>query len=153
MFIYRLKNCICVALALVFSLFIGVSVKTANVSRLSALEGARTFFLDSASSQALMKTELILSDLNKVKGECVSFALDTYEGGRYALSDDIASAIAEEFDAKILLREACAGVTSYYCYTPRWGDTILIENQPINLHVAVSNERCAVGAPIIFGGF
>lgn len=153
MFIYRLKNCICVALALVFSLFIGVSVKTANVSRLSALEGERSFFLGSASSQAHIKTELRLPDLNKVKGECVSFALEGYEGGRYSLSEDIVSAIAETFEAKILFKETCAGVTSYYCYTPRWQDTILIEGQPINLHVAVSNERCAVGAPIIFGGF
>ena len=153
MFIYRLKNCICVALALVFSLFIAVGVKTANISRFSALEGERTFFLGSASSQALIKTELRLSDLNKVKGECVSFALEDYEGGMYLLSEDIASAIAEEFDAKILFKETCANVTSYYCYTPRWQDTILIEGQPINLHVAVSNERCAVGAPIIFGGF
>ena len=153
MFIHRLKNCICVGLALVFSLFIAVSVKTANISRLSALEGERTFFLGSASSQALIKTELRLSDLNKVKGECVSFALETCEGGRYLLSEDIASAIAEKFEAKILFKETCAGVTSYYCYTPRWQDTILIEGQPINLHVAVSNERCAVGAPIIFGGF
>ena len=153
MFIHRLKNCICVGLALVFSLFIAVSVKTANISRLSVLEGERTFFLGSASSQALIKTELRLSDLNKVKGECVSFALEDYEGGRYLLSEDIASAIAEEFDAKILFKETCAGVTSYYCYTPRWQDTILIEGQPINLHVAVSNERFAVGAPIIFGGF
>ena len=153
MFIHRLKNFICVALALIFSLLIAVSIKTANVFRLSALEGERTFFLGSASSQALIKTELILSDLSKVKGECVSFALETYEGGRYLLSDDIASAIAEEFDAKILIKEEVADVTSYYCYTPRWGDEILLAGQPINLHVAVSKTQCAVGTPIIFGGF
>ena len=153
MFLYRLKNFIYVAVAVVFSLLVFMAMKTANVSRLSSIQGERVFFLDSASSQGLMKEELSLVELGRVKGECVSFSLNTYEGGRYALSEDIAQAIAKEFDAKILLKEEIAGGTSYYCYTSRWQDHILIEGQIINLHVAVSNGQCSVGAPIIFGGF
>ena len=153
MFLYRLKNFTCAVIAIIFSLFIAISVKATNVSRLSSIEGNRTFFLDSASSQGLMKTEVTLSELGRVKGECVSFSLMGYKGGRYASNEEVAESIIKEFDAKILIIEEIAGVTSYYCYTPYWPEGILIEGQRINLHVAVSNGQCTVGTPIIFGGF
>ena len=120
----------------------------ATAKELCKMEG----YFVGISSGAAVAAAIEIAKRPENKGKNIVTILPD-EGGRYLLSEDIASAIAEEFDAKIVLVETCAGVTSYYCYTPRWQDTILIEGQPINLHVAVSNERCAVGAPIIFGGF
>ncbi len=151
MFVYRLKKFIRAALALAVALFVCVAVKTANVSKLSALEGERTFFLNSASSQGLMKTELAFSELGKVTGEFVVLAVN--KGDRYALSEEIARFMAEKFDAKILLQETTADVISYYCYTPRWQENIFVRGYVVNLHIAVSKDRVVVGTPIIFGGF
>ena len=153
MFWYSVKKCICAAVAVVFSLLLAVGIRAVNVSKFSAIEGERTFFLDSASSQALIKTELALSDLGRVKGECVSFSIHTYEGGRYALSEEIAVEIAARYGAEIQCIEECAGVTSYYAYTARWQEYMLVDGKPVNLHIAVSKEECVVGTPIIFGGF
>ena len=137
---------------LVSTLF-GIGIKAANVSKLSDLSGARTFFLDSADSQALMKAELSLSDLGRVKGECVRFSVNSYAGGRYAASDDIAASIAARYGAEILVVEECAGVISYYAYVKSWGERISVGGKPVNLHIAISKEECVVGTPIIFGGF
>lgn len=149
MFIHRLKIFLFTVLAVIFSLLIGCGIKVVNLSRLSSLQGDRTFFLDSASSQGLMKKQLSLVDLSRVKGESISFFIDVNDGGRYALSEEI----IKSFNAKILFIEETAGVTSYYCYTPLWQDGLLIKGQSVNLHVAVSVDRCTVGTPIIFGGF
>ena len=97
---YRLKNFICVSLSCLLCLLLGVGVKAANVSRLSALKGERTYFLDSASSQGLSKTELSFAELGRVKGECVQFDLQAYEGGRYATNEEIVQSILRKFQAK-----------------------------------------------------
>lgn len=153
MFVYRLKNFIRALLAIAFSLLVALCVRAANVSRLSSIEGKRTFFLDSASSQGLQKEALSLGELSRVKGECVSFALDEYKGGRYASSEQLAETLAREFDAEILIKEEACGVTSYYCHTALWQDEIFVEGQAINLHIAIGEKNCVVGAPIIFGGY
>lgn len=150
---YSVKKFVYLAAAVAFSLALAIGIRAVSVSKLSAIKGERTFFLDSASSQALMKTELALSDLGRVKGECVSFAINTFDGGRYALSEDIATEIATRYGAEIQFIEECAEVTSFYAYTARWQDFILVGGKPVNLHIAVSKEKCVVGTPIIFGGF
>ncbi len=153
MFFYRVKNFICVALAVLFCLFFAVGAKSASVTRLAEIEGKRTYFLDSASSQGLRKERLALSDLTRVKGECVFTEISTYDGGRYLSNEEIACEIAARYGAEVLIREEIDGVVSYYAYTPRWQDSLYINGKKINLHIAFGEERLAVGTPIIFDGF
>lgn len=150
---YRFKNFICVSVACLFCLLFGLGVKAANVSRLSVLKGERTYFLDSASSQGLRKTELSLAELGRVKGECVQFNLKTYEGGRYETSEKIAQSILDKFQAKLLFTEEVGGIVSYYAYTPLWQDGLFLQGERVNLHIALSQTRCVVGTPVIFGGY
>ncbi|MBR2320538.1 MAG: YwmB family TATA-box binding protein [Clostridia bacterium] len=153
MFFYRLKNVICVALAVLFCLFFAVGVKAVNITRLADIEGRRIYFLDSASSQGLRKESLTVSDLTRVKGECVFTEISAYEGGRYLSNEEIAVEIATRYGAEILIKEEVDGIISYYAYTPRWQDGLYISGKKINLHIAIREENLAVGTPIIFDGF
>ena len=150
---YRLKNFICVSLSCLLCLLLGVSVKAANVSRLSVLKGERTYFLDSASSQGLSKTELSFAELGRVKGECVQFDLQAYEGGRYATNEEIVQSILRKFQAKTRFVEEVNGMVSYYAYTPLWQGGLLLQGERVNLHIAISSSHCVVGTPVIFGGY
>ncbi len=138
-FIKLSKACLVCAL-------VGIGLKAMNATKLSALEGERTYFLDSPSSQALIKTELSLFELARVKGECVSFE---YEGTMSALSEEILS----KYDAELQFIEEVDGIISYYAYTPLWREGLQINGYTVNLHIALSQARCVVGTPIIFGGF
>lgn len=149
----RLKNFICVSLSCLFCLLLGVGVKAANVSRLSALKGERTYFLDSASSQGLSKTELSFAELGRVKGECVQFDLQAYEGGRYATNEEIVQSLLRKFQAKTRFVEEVNGTVSYYAYTPLWQDGLILRGERVNLHIAISSSYCVVGTPVIFGGY
>ena len=153
MLAYRLKNVICVALAVIFCLFFAVGVKAAAVTRLADIPGKRVYFLDSPSSQGLRKERLTIADLTRVKGECVFTEISAYDGGRYLAKEKIACKIAARYGAEILLIEETDGIVSYYAYTPNWQDGLHIDGVKINLHIAVEKERLAVGTPIIFDGF
>ena len=153
MFLYRLKNFICVALAVLFCLFFAVGVKGMSITRLAEIEGERTYFLDSASSQGLRKEYLTLADLTRVKGECVFTEISTYQGGRALTNEEIAQEIAAFYEAEILFIEEACGAVSYYAYTKRWQDGLYINGVKINLHIAVGKDTLAVGTPIIFDGF
>ena len=153
MFVYRVKNFICVAFAVIFSLFFAVGVKAVSVTRLADIEGKRVYFLDSASSQGLRKESLSFVDLTRVKGECVFTEISTYDRGRYLTKEEIAQEIATRYDAKILFTEEVDGVVSYYAYTTRWQGCIDLNGVKINLHIAVGKGNLAVGTPIIFDGF
>lgn len=150
---YRLKNFVFISVACLFCLSVGVGVKIMNLSRLSELKGERTYFLDSASSQCLLKTQLTLSEIGRVKGECVQFDLQNYDGGRYATSEEIARNILERYKAKTLLTEEVDRIVSYYAYTPLLQGGLFLQGVRINLHIAISQTRCVVGTPVIFGGY
>ena len=149
---YRLKNFICVAIAVLFCLFFAVGVKAVSVTRFAGIEGKRIYFLDSASSQGLRKESLSVADLTRVKGECVFTEISAYEGGRYLTNEEIAEEIALCYGAEILFTEEADGVVFYYAYTARWQDGLYINGVKINLHIAVGKVNLAVGTPIIFDG-
>ena len=153
MFAYRLKNFICVTLAVLFALFFAVGVKSATVTRFADLEGERVYFLDSASSQGLRKETLSIADLTRVKGECVFAEISTFNGGMSLTKEELAQNIAAHYGGEILFQEETCGVVSYYAYTPRWQGGLYINGVKINLHIAVGEDRLAVGTPIIFDGF
>ncbi len=153
MFFYRWRNFICVVLAVGVCLFTAFCVRAVNIVRLADLKGERTFYLDSASSQGLRKNSLTVFELHRVKGECVRLDLSAKDGGRYANNQEFALKIIRAYDAEILFKEEVCGQVSYYCYTPRFDNGLLLYGQRVNFHVAVGESVCVVGTPIIFDGF
>ena len=157
----KLKTFVYLLIASVLFLGCVVCFRAANVSRFSVWEGRRTFFLDSASSQSLIKTELSIFDVFRIKGESVQISIEEYDGGKYAnkknidgqVRDEIAQAIAEEYGAYPLFKESVCGIDSYYFYSLELPFGIELNGKKVNLHVAVAEDYVAIGTPIIFGGF
>ena len=73
------------------------------------------------------------------------------ESTRYA--GDRAEELIASFDASVCFVEEAAGVTNYYCYTPRLGHGIALFGHTVNLHIAVGDGYTAAGTPIVFGGY
>ena len=140
------------ALAVVFAVFCFLWCMQA--CRFSSAVGEdRVFYLQSASSQGLRKETLSIADLTRVKGECVFAEISIFNGGMSLTKEEIAQNIAARYGGEILFQEETCGVVSYYAYTPRWQDGLYINGVKINLHIAVGEDRLAVGTPIIFDGF
>lgn len=147
-----LKNFIKLTLAVAFSLACLFCVKSAHLSRLSFLQGERAYYLDSLSSQSLVKTKLTAWDLFRVQGESVCFEIKE-EKGEKGEKEAFARSLVAKLDGEILFIEEIAGTRSYYAYVPKWGQGITLYGKQVNLHIALSEENCKVGTPIIFGGF
>lgn len=145
-------NFIKLSLALIFSLALCFCVKAAYTSKLSFLQGERAYYLDSRSSQSLIKTNLTAWDLFRVKGESVCFTL-TEETETTETTEDFARSLVSCYGGEILFTEEIDGTVSYYAYIPTWGQGIALYGKQVNLHIAVSSNTCKVGTPIIFGGF
>ena len=139
------KNFIKTTLALALVLIFVVFTRTVCVSRFSQVEGERTFYLRSASSQAGIKERLHVTDLFSVKGESISFACESEE--------ECLRSLLSRYQARVAFVEEADGVRSYYCATAKWSDGVSIEGIFVNLHIAFGESRCVVGAPLIFGGF
>ena len=148
MFGWKWKNFIGTLAAAAFAAAICFGIAAANICKLSAIDGARTYYLDSSSSQSLQKDELIFQDLFRVRGESVRF---TRPDGVSA--ETLARQTAETLGGEILFTENACGTVSYYGYAPKLGESICLYGKQVNFHIAVGGAECAVGRPIIFGGF
>ena len=131
-----------------FFTFVCLCLRAQNISRFSAFEGERTFYLRSCSSQALVKTRLNFFDAFLVKGESVRRVVETEK-----TPCQIAKEIAEFYGAEILFVEEACGVSSIYGHTFAWRESVYISGAMVNLHIAIEGNRLIVGRPIIFGGF
>ena len=150
---YRLKGFVCALLAVMIGIGCCILVKASNLTRLSDIEGTRTYFLDSASSQGLQKTTLSLLDMTRVKGECVQTELVAYTDGKTLSKEDIAEEITQKYNAEVVFFEEVGGILSCYAYVADWSDGVWLYGKKVNLHVAVGEACLSVGTPIIFGGF
>lgn len=119
---------------------------TLSVCKLSALSGKRTFYLYSKSSQATITQTLPLLELHQIKGESVAFALQ--ENPQTLLEN-----ILQRYGAKVEFIEQIGDSVSYYCYTKKWSNTLILKGKAVNLHIAIDTASAVVGTPIIFGGF
>jgi len=131
--------------SLSLALFLLLFVRGISIARFPLEEGRREFYLRSSSSQALVKQTLSLGDLFCVKGEKVSFACENEE--------ETLAVLLARYEAQVLFIEEAGGVRSYYCVSEKWQDGVRLNGVFINLHIAFDGERCALGLPIIFGGF
>ena len=145
--IRRIKALLATAAALAIVCGIGMGIYVVNACKLHSIDGERVFYLDSASSQGLRKEELALRDFARIRGESVRFALNGESG------EETAARLIAEYGATVAFTEEVSGVKSYYCYIPKWEDGLELNGKRINFHVAISQEECAVGTPIIFDGF
>lgn len=142
----RWKNALrCGAAAALTFLFLFV-VKGANSVQLSKTQGERTYFLCSASSQAWQKSTLTAGELSLKQGESVCFLTEES-------AESLRDQLLQDYRAVLVKEEGCLDVVSYYCYAAELGDGLIIDGKRVNLHIAVGQGRCAVGTPILFGGF
>ncbi len=145
MVLRKWKGCLYAFAAAIVATAAFAFVYAANVSKLCAYEGKHVYYLDSASSQSLQKTELCGLDFLRVRGESVYI-----EG---AQGEDFVRKVLQEERARVLWVEEVCGVTSYYCYTPTRRESVFLFGRRVNLHVAVSDNGCVIGCPMIFGGY
>lgn len=145
--VYRVKSFVCLLFALAFCLLACVGVRAQHTAKFTCLKGERTFYLDSASSQGLRKTQLSIWDIPRVKGECVRMELGDKDGGRYAME------LISSFGGEVLFIEEACGRTSYYAYAQGFGEGLFLYGKRVNLHVAVGDGVIVLGTPIIFDGF
>ena len=128
--------CACV----IFLLLIG-ALRLQNTFPLSALTGERTYYLDSLSSQAVLKKRLRFSEIFRVKGQSVKLE------GRVDVQE-----IASRYGATLVKTERLENVVSYYYFID--GKTgVCVDGTIVNLHIAVSKNQTVVGVPFIFGSF
>ncbi len=131
--------------SLALALFLLLFVRGISITRFPLEQGGREFYLRSSSSQALVKQTLSLGDLFCLKGEKVSFACENEE--------ETLAVLLARYKAQVLFIEEAGGVRSYYCVSGKWQDGVRLNGVFVNLHIAFDGECCALGAPIIFGGF
>lgn len=146
MFFNRLRAFVALLVAVSVSLLFGFATRARRVSKFADISGERVFYLYSASSQAKCVSSLSVLDMFCVKGESVAFVSET-DG------ETVVRELISRYGAEIVLREEAGGVISYYAYTPAWGERVCVNGKAVNLHIAVRENACAVGSPIIFGGF
>ncbi len=96
---------------------------------------------DSAAPVLVTRAPLRDKLLRAVAGESVRYAGDRVQE------------LLAEFSAQVRFLEEAGGVTNHYCYTPLLAGETWLYGQRVNLHIACSGERTAVGTPLIFGGF
>ena len=145
MFLLRLKNFIATAGALLLALSFVFFSQVLSVSRFASLDGERSFYLKSTSSQAIVKQKLAPWEVFAIKGESIVFPCEDRE--------ETLAALTKKYGAKILFEEDASGSISYYCITSRWSDGIKVNGVFVNLHIAFNGKQCAVGSPLLFGGF
>lgn len=132
--------------AIALCLLFGGGRYATNCVVLQKTAGERVFYLDSASSQGLIKSELRFCDLSRIRGESVSFTHQTEP-------QSLALQIFQEYGGEVVFVERVGDVLSYYGYADGLKNALCLDGCAVNLHVAVTDGRCVVGTPIIFGGF
>lgn len=103
-----------------------------------------TLYLGANSSSLAVRSQHAVWD--KLTAERVAGESTCYVGNRY-------EELKQRFCAELLFEERVGDIVNYYLYSARLGDPVFINGYAVNLHVAVNEERTAVGTPLIFGGF
>lgn len=137
-------------IAALFSLVLLLGVGVGNSVKLSELEGRKTYYLYSASSQAVIKSSIGLGDMPFLKGECVE--VDGVFRSK-AEENAFVDKVLARYGAVVCFVEKVQGVVSYYAYSPELYAGVRLKGDEVNLHIAVSEGRAVVGSPIIFGGY
>ncbi len=144
MFLARLKNFIATTGALLLALFLLLCIWVPSRDTFHGIEGKRTYYLYSPSSQATIKNSLTLREFFSVRGESVEISLQEREE---------LDALLERLQAELIYTEQAGDAYAFYYFTPAWSNGVWVNGKLVNLHIAVGENRCVVGNPIVFGGF
>lgn len=125
--------------------------RCAYVCRLSALQGARTFYLYTPSSQAVCKSSLGVRDVFYVTGEAVRFSWEEPKSEEELLG--LANEIVALYGGVTACVERTSDTISVYAYASELGVGRMVDGSTINLHIALRERTCAVGTPLLFDGF
>ena len=130
-----------VFIACFFALASAFCIRVQHAYKLASLVGKHTYYLYTASSQAVTKTTVLPWEIFRVQGESVT------------LENADPVSIATRFGGEQVCVERVDGVVSYYYRVDAWQGGIVIAGELVNLHIAVSEQCVVVGTPVIFGGF
>ena len=144
---WKCIRAIAVGLSVATAIGVATLARSTGLCRFSKIDGARTFYLYTASSQALQKDTLTFWESFSVKGESVRFACK----GEQAQA--IAERIVKAYGATVVYTEEACGVQSFYAYVGNGWESVCVNGERVNLHIAVNGDNCTVGTPIVFGGF
>lgn len=86
---------------------------------------------------------LIKRNLTDIQGESITFVGNKKD----------AFAFLSKFDFEIVLTENVAGVYTLYAFVPTITNCIYINNQKVNLELAVCDNIVTIGCPIILGDY
>ena len=89
-------------------------------------------------------------DLPFVRGESVRLDCD---GQSEQEKESFVAELLERYEAKLLKTEEFSDGVSYYCYSDKLKQGIVIDGVTVNLHLVVKQKEIALGTPIIFGGY
>ena len=150
-----LKRFLATAAATLVGLVVLLGARCFSVCRLSRVDGERTFYLYSLSSQALCKKTLTCTDVFFVRGESVRFQWKEQGFGNAVNVPQkaLAEEIAAQFGAEVLFFEKTGNVLSAYCHSKQFSDGVKVQGDWVNLHIALRGQSCTVGTPLIFDGF
>jgi hypothetical protein len=95
-----------------------------------------------------VRTSLSIGEIFFVTGECVE-----QEFSSVTVARGYAKTIVERYRAVVLFEEEIDGIQCLYAYAECFGNGVTVYGKRVNLHIAVKNNRCAVGTPMIFGGY
>lgn len=148
-FFFWIKSFFKTVLTLIISVVLCLFVAVLNVTAFP-FEGEKEYYLSSASSQSLIKSNLSISDLPYLRGESVRVS---YEGETDKVKQVYLCEILEKYRATIIKIEDYEDGTSYYCYSARFKQGVNVEGKTINLHIVMKEKEMAIGTPLIFGGY
>ena len=145
---FKGKQFFALCAACLVGLIATLSLRLACVCKLRKIDGRRTFYVYAPSSKACVRTSLSISEMLFVTGECVE-----KECSSVAVAKEYAKDIVNKYRAVVLFEEEVDGIKSLYAYAEGLGNGVTVYGKCVNLHIAVKNNRCAVGTPMIFGGY
>lgn len=108
--------------------------------------------------KALDKSVVICKN-GKSSGEFYSvstFKVSDYlcvDGVSFNISKSEIDGIIEKLNAKLVYTFSDGEITSYYYYSPKISKKEKIFEKPINVHIAVTQEKVIFGSPIIYYGY
>ena len=89
-----------------------------------------------------------------LEGDALPLLLSSNVRGESAVfQGDCAEELLRAYRARVLFIEKAAGTVSYYCYSPLFGEGLLLNGKRVNLHIAAGRGQTAAGTPLLFGGF
>ena len=119
----------------------------ASVFSLSAFpqESDKEYYLYTPSSQAEIANQVSVFKLLYIKGECAR--VECADAQAYL------QATIEKYNAEVVKVESFDGGISYYCYSPKLKNPVLLDGAFVNLHIVVKGSSILLGTPLVFGGY